>query len=96
MSKISQTEYLSWADQFEVCSALTDVWLYFFLYFFAVYAPYFCAVLVLLAPLAAALFLFAFGYLIGYVFAGRLASFIVFFAALSSYYLAFAFPYFRD
>lgn len=58
--------------------------------------PYYCACLLLFLPLLSAVSLLSFGYLIGYVLAGRLAAAITFVATLSSYYIWFIFPFYRE
>jgi proton-translocating NADH-quinone oxidoreductase chain L len=95
LSNVTYTNYSSWSSQFESCSILSDLGLYFATNFLSVYVAYYCATLVLFAPLIVSAFLLCFGYLIGYVLAGRLATAFIFLAALASYYLAFLFPYFR-
>lgn len=96
LSKITLVDYSWFVSLYESCSAVSDIVFYYILYFFAVYAAYYAVVIIIFLPLASAVILLSFGYLIGYVIAGRLSTAFIFIAATASYYLLAVFPFCRE
>lgn len=60
---------------------------FYFLYFIALVVPYFLETLIIFLPLFGAAVLSLFGYLLGYIYAGLLASICITIVAAAAWYL---------
>jgi proton-translocating NADH-quinone oxidoreductase chain L len=89
LSTLTFSDGTFWAHFYDSVTAADNIFTYYLYHFLTLYVPYFLMCLILFLPLISALTLLLSGYLIGYIFAGRLASALIFLTALSSYYILF-------
>jgi hypothetical protein len=96
LSNITITDHETWLNLYNSSIVVDNIICYYQYYFLTLYLPFFMQCLILFMPLISAAVLFLGGHLIGYVLAGYFASAAIFISALSSYYIWFLFPIYRE